>query len=146
MLSMSKLRERQKFLLWTLLFFFVASMSIGGLVGGANIIDVIRSGFGGVNTNLYVGRVGDENIPISYYLNERQNQINRLRQQGRTIDSRAIQNAGDFAWNAIIDRKIKDEKINDFNLFFLDDEIYDFLFTSLRQSDLKPFSGKLIPC
>ena len=68
MLSMSKLRERQKGLLWTLLFFFIASMTVGGLVGGANIIDVIRSSFGGGNTSLHVGRVGDENISISYYL------------------------------------------------------------------------------
>ena len=130
MLSMSMLRERSKIVLWTLLFFFVASMTVGGLVGGANIIDVIRSGFGGVNTSLYVGRVGDENISISYYLNERQNQINRFRQQGRTIDSRAVQNAGDFAWNSIVERKIKDEKIEEFNLMVQDDEIYDFLLLS----------------
>ena len=127
MLSMSKLRERQKFMLWTLLFFFVASMTVGGLVGGANIISVIRGAFGGVDTSLYVGRIGDENISISYYLNERQKQINRFRQQGRTIDSRAIQNAGDFAWNAIIERKIKDEKIDELNLLVQDDEIYNFL-------------------
>ena len=130
MLSMTALRERSKIILWTLLFFFVASMTVGGLVGGANIIDVIRSGFGGVNTDLYVGRVGDENISISYYLNERQKQINRFRQQGRTIDSRAIQNAGDFAWNSIIERKIKDEKIEEFNLMVQDNEIYDFLLLS----------------
>ena len=127
MFSMSKLRDRQKGLLWTLLFFFIASMSVGGLVGGANIIDVIRSAFGGVNTTLHVGRVGDENISISYYLTERQKQINRFRQQGRNIDSRAIQNAGDFAWNAIIERKIKDEKIEELNLSVQDDEIYDYL-------------------
>ena len=130
MFSMSKLRDRQKGLLWTLLFFFIASMSVGGLVGGANIIDVIRSAFGGVNTSLYVGRVGDENISISYYLTERQKQINRFRQQGRNIDSRAIQNAGDFAWNAIIERKIKDEKIEEFNLSVQDDEIYNYLLNS----------------
>jgi len=127
---MSTLRERSKIILWTLLFFFVASMTVGGLVGGANIIDVIRSSFGGVNTSLYVGRVGNENISISYYLNERQKQINRFRQQGRTIDSRAVQNAGDFAWNSIVERKIKDEKIEEFNLMVQDDEIYEFLLLS----------------
>jgi len=124
---MSKLRDRQKGLLWTLLFFFVASMTVGGLVGGANIIDVIKSAFGGIDTRLYVGRIDNENIPISYYLSERQNQINRFRQQGRAIDSRTIQNAGDFAWNTIVERKIKDEKIKEFNIEVQPDEIYDFL-------------------
>ena len=130
MFSMSKLRDRQKGLLWTLLFFFIASMTVGGLVGGANIIDVIKSAFGGVDTSLYVGRVGNENIPISYYLNERQNQLNRMRQQGRTIDARAIQNAGDFAWNTIVERKIKDNKIEEFNIDVHENEIYDFLLLS----------------
>ena len=130
MLSMTNLRERSQIILWTLLFFFEASMTVGGLVGGANIIGVIKSAFGGVDTTLHVGRVGDENISISYYLNERQNQINRLRQQGRNIDSRAIQNAGDFAWNAIVERSIKDKKIDEFNLSVQEDEIYNFLLFS----------------
>ena len=108
---MSKLRDNSKGMMWTLLFFFIASMTVGGLVGGANIITTIQGFFGKVNTSLYVGKVGDQNISISYYLNERQKQLNRFRQQGRNIDSRAIQNAGDFAWNNIVDRTIKDKKL-----------------------------------
>ena len=130
MLSMSKLRDNSKGMLWTLLFFFIASMAVGGLVGGANIISTIQSFFGKIDTRLYVGKVGDTPIPISYYLSERQIQLNRFRQQGRTIDSRAIQSAGDFAWNNIVDRAIKDEKIRDFNLEVQDDEIYNFLLLS----------------
>ena len=130
MLSMSKLRDNSKGMLWTLLFFFIASMAVGGLVGGANIISTIQSFFGKIDTRLYVGKVGDTPIPISYYLSERQIQLNRFRQQGRAIDSRAIQSAGDFAWNNIVDRSIKDEKIKDFNLEVQDDEVYNFLLLS----------------
>ena len=130
MLSMSKLREQQKWILWTLLFFFVASMTVGGLVGGANIVSSIQSFFGKVDTRYYVGKVGNEPIPISYYLSERQIQLNRMRNQGRSIDSRAQQNAGDFAWNNIIERVIKDNKIEEFNLKVQDDEIYNFLLLS----------------
>ena len=104
MLSMSKLRDNSKWVLWTLLFFFVASMTVGGLVGGANILGTIQSFFGKVDTTLYVGKIGNESIPISYFLNDRQIQLNRFRQQGRNIDSRAEQNASDFAWNNIIER------------------------------------------
>ena len=127
MFSMTKLRDNSKVMMGILLFFFVASMTVGGLVGGANILTTIQGIFGKVNTTLYVGKVGDEEVPISYYINERQQQINRFRQQGRSIDSRAIQNAGDFAWNNIVDRFIKDKKIEEFNLSVSNDEIFDFL-------------------
>jgi len=130
MFSMSKLRENSKGMLWTLLFFFIASMTVGGLVGGANILSTIQGFFGKIDTRSYVGKVGDTLIPISYYLSERQIQLNRFRQQGRTIDSRANQTAGDFAWNNIVDRSIKDEKIKEFNLHVQDDEIYNFLLLS----------------
>ena len=130
MLSMSKLRDNSKWMLWTLLFFFVASMAVGGLVGGANILSTIQSFFGKIDTRLYVGKVGDESIPISYFLNERQIQLNRFRQQGRNIDSRAEQNASDFAWNNIIERKIKDKKIEELNMKVHSDEIYNFLLLS----------------
>tara|TARA_Y100000389_G_scaffold205139_1_gene263957 strand:+ start:22774 stop:24462 length:1689 start_codon:yes stop_codon:yes gene_type:complete len=130
MLSMSKLRDNSKWVLWTLLFFFVASMTVGGLVGGANILGTIQSFFGKVDTTLYVGKIGNESIPISYFLNERQIQLNRFRQQGRNIDSRAEQNASDFAWNNIIERKIKDEKINELNMVVQPDEVYNFLLLS----------------
>jgi len=127
---MSKLRDNSKWMLWTLLFFFVASMAVGGLVGGANILGTIQSFFGKIDTRLYVGKVGNESIPISYFLNERQIQLNRFRQQGRNIDSRAEQNASDFAWNNIIERKIKDQKIEELNLMVQSDEIYNFLLLS----------------
>ena len=127
MFSMSKLRDNSKVMMGILLFFFVASMTVGGLVGGANILTTMQGFFGKVNTSLYVGKIGNDEVPISYYINERQQQINRFRQQGRSIDSRAIQNAGDFAWNNIVDRFIKDKKIEEFNLSVSNDEIFDFL-------------------
>ena len=47
---MTSIRQRMTIVLWALLFLFVLSMSIGGLVGGANIIDQIA------------GRVDDKNF------------------------------------------------------------------------------------
>ena len=121
---MIKLRERSHILLWVLLFFFVASMAVGGLVGGANIMGLI---FGGRNIQLNVGSVGNKNITHQRYLSERGLQLNRMRQQGQEIDNRATKNAGDLAWNAIIDRELKDEKIKSLGLEVSLDEIFDFL-------------------
>ena len=48
MFSMTKLRDNSKVMMGILLFFFVASMTVGGLVGGANIITTIQGAFGKV--------------------------------------------------------------------------------------------------
>ena len=51
---MTTLRTRMTVVLWALLFFFVLSMSIGCLVGGANIIDQI---VGRVDPNRVIARI-----------------------------------------------------------------------------------------
>ena len=69
MFNMTQLRERSHIVLWLLLFFFVASMTVGGLVGGANIMDLI---FGGKNIQVNAGRIGGKNISHSRYLQQRE--------------------------------------------------------------------------
>ena len=56
---MTTLRTRMTVVLWALLFFFVLSMSIGGLVGGANIIDQI---VGRVDPNRVIARINEQDI------------------------------------------------------------------------------------
>ena len=121
---MTQLRERSHVVLWLLLFFFILSMAVGGLVGGANIMDLV---FGGKNIRLNAGKINGKNITHSRYIQQREIQLNRMRRQGQAIDNRAYQNAGDFAWNAIIERELKDEKIKKLGLEVSLDEIYDFL-------------------
>ena len=124
MFKMTQLRERSKIIYWLLLFFFIASMTIGGLVGGANIMNLI---FGGRDIRLNAGRINGKDITHSRYTQRREIQLNQMRSQGQEIDNRAYQNAGDFAWNAIIERELQDQKIKELGLEVLLDEIYDFL-------------------
>jgi hypothetical protein len=121
---MTQLRERSHIILWLLLFFFIASMTVGGLVGGANIMDLI---LGGKNIRLNAGRVDGKAISHTRYQRQREVQLNRMRNQGQTIDNRAYQNAGDYAWTTIIERELKDQKIKELGLEVSLDEIYDFL-------------------
>ena len=132
MFSMTKLREQSHILLWTLLFFFIASMAVGGLVGGANIMNLILGD--SKNLQLNVGSIDGNNITRNRYLREREIQLNRFRRQGQTIDNRAYQNAGDFAWNTIIERYILDDKIKTLGLEVSLDEIYDFLLNTPPQA------------
>ena len=126
MLSMSKLRDNSKVFMGVLLFFFVLSMTVGGLVGGANIITTIQGFFGKINTNLYVGKIGDSEISIQKYQLELRNELNRLARQGRT-DSRSQMSAMNTAWNNIVDETITSKKIKELNLSVSDEEVIDFL-------------------
>ncbi|MBC8479708.1 MAG: SurA N-terminal domain-containing protein [FCB group bacterium] len=121
---MNQIRERSHIILWILLFFFLASMTVGGLVGGANILDRI---LGRNQANLFVGKVGDYEVTHREFIDEQNNQLSSQRQSGQPIDSRALQNARNSAWNTIVDRVIQEKKISEMNLKTTGDEIYDFM-------------------
>ena len=125
--TMTSLRERSQIILWLLLFFFIASMTVGGLVGGANILDVI---LGRKNTNLYVGKIDGKSITRQEFEYERQIQLNRITQQGGDINDQTLINAGNQAWNSIIESYIKDMKVEELGLTVYADEVYDFLLQS----------------
>ena len=62
MALMTSMRERMHVVLWALLALFLLSMTIGGLVGGANIIDQL---LGRVNPAEAIGSVnGDKITPL----------------------------------------------------------------------------------
>jgi len=124
MFNMTTLRERSHFILWTLLVFFILSMSVGGLVGGANILDLV---FKSKNSRQYVGWVGNSSITHQAFIRARDNQLAQLRRVGQTVDSRTYQNASNSAWNILVERVLKDEKIKELGLEVQSDEIYDFL-------------------
>ena len=124
MFNMTTLRERSHFILWTLLVFFILSMSVGGLVGGANILDLV---FKGKSSKQYVGWVGDTSITHQSFIRARDNQLAQIRRAGQSVDGRAYQNASNSAWNTLVERILKDEQIKELGLEVQSDEIYDFL-------------------
>ena len=67
MFNMTTLREHSKIIFWLLLIFFVLSMVAGGLLGGANIIDII---FGGTDTNRYTGWIQNRGITHREFQNQ----------------------------------------------------------------------------
>jgi len=99
-------------------------MTVGGLVGGANILTVLT---GKKNTALYVGVVDGESITRREFEYERQIQINRTIQQGGEVNEQTRINAGNAAWNSIIENHIKEKKIKEMNLTVHSDEVYNFL-------------------
>ena len=74
---MTTLRTRMTVVLWALLVLFLLSMSIGGLVGGANIIDQL---VGKVDPTRVIARINDQDISPDYF----NNQIDHILLQGNT--------------------------------------------------------------
>jgi len=127
MFNMTQIREKSQVVLWLFLIVFVLSMIAGGLLGGANIIDLM---FGGSDPNRYAGWVNERGISHQEFQNQYNNQLSAFQQQNRNIDGRAAQTASNNAWNIIVENEFKNIKIEELGLGAQEDEIYDFLFNT----------------
>lgn len=135
MAGMTKIRERSQYVLGAFLLIFILSMTVGGLVGGANVVDLVISKFYSIvgkehqlHLSRYAGKIGDVWIERQEFENERARQIAIQRNRsGQDLDSRAILNAENAAWNAVIENKIKDKLITEMGLKPSAEEIYEYL-------------------
>ena len=83
MALMTTMREKMHVVLWTLLALFLLSMTIGGLVGGANIIDQI---FGKINPQTTIASINGELISPDQFNNLVNQQINSIKSGGQTLN------------------------------------------------------------
>ena len=79
MALMTQLRERMQIVLWALLILFVLSMSIGGLVGGANIIDQL---LGRVSPSEAIGSINGDKITPDQFNQAVNMRLEALRNNG----------------------------------------------------------------
>ncbi len=125
---MTTLRTRMTVVLWALLFFFVLSMSIGGLVGGANIIDQI---VGRVDPNRVIARVNGQDISPDYFNNLVNQQINQARSGGQQINDAMYERARNTAWDNMVQEVLVSSEIERLELTATDEEVH-LLIWSLR--------------
>jgi len=122
---MTQIREKSNVVLWLFLIVFILSMVAGGLLGGANIVDLM---FGGTDSNRYAGWVDNRGISHREFQNQYNNQLSAFQQQNRNIDGRTAQTASNTAWNIIVENEFKNKKVEDLGLTAQEIEIYEFLF------------------
>ncbi|MBV68058.1 MAG: hypothetical protein CMG26_06870, partial [Candidatus Marinimicrobia bacterium] len=127
---MTTLRERSHVILWLLLFFFVASMTMGGLVGGSNIISVI---FGSKDIRNYVGSIDGKRISIREYDYQLRVALNNiLNTQGENAQVSEDRLHRD-AWESLKEDYIIKEKIKELNLTVYSEEVKDYMLQSPPQ-------------
>ena len=105
---MTTLRERMTIVLWLLLFFFLLSMSIGGLVGGANIIDQI---VGRVDPNRVIAQINGQDISPDYFNNLVNQQIDQARSSGQQVNDMMYDRARSAAWDNLLQQVLVSAEI-----------------------------------
>ena len=100
-----------------------SSGSGGGFLGGASLTSFFSTS---LNTNLYVGKVGNKKINRNEFSREIQNQRNTNQFQINATESFYIGSA----WNAIIRTTIANEKIKNLNLKTQNSELKEFLYSN----------------
>ena len=96
---MTSIRERMQVVLWTLLILFLLSMTVGGLVGGANIIDQL---IGNTNPQTTIARINGEVISPSQFNNLVNQQLASLKNSGQTINEFQLNQARNRAWENLL--------------------------------------------
>ena len=124
---MTTLRERSSVILWLLLFFFVASMTVGGLVGGSNIIGVL---FGSKDIRNYVGSIDEKRISIREYDYQLRVVLNNILSREGENAQISEERLHREAWDALKEDYIIKEKIDDLNLTVYAEEVRDYMLQS----------------
>lgn len=121
MATLTTIREKQHIVLWAFLFIFILSLSIGGLVGGANIIDQL---FGSNLTGNAVGAVNGDRITIDELSQAISQQTQQARARFGELNDRLIDQAETEAWENLIARHVLLPEMSDRRLEATGEEIY----------------------
>ncbi len=121
---MQKLREQTHAILWGVLILFVLSMTVGGLVGGADVLNI----FSDKNKNPNItGKINDTEIKIRQFSEALNYQVQRLRNQGQEVDSRTMDMVSDRVWNSMVNEVLISEVAKEYGFIASDEEIYESL-------------------
>lgn len=120
MAMMTMLRNRMHVVLWALLVLFLLSMTVGGLVGGANIIDQL---LGRVNPAEAIGLVNGNKITPNQFNQAVNAQMDAMRNSGSPISDRDLERVRNQVWNGFIEEFLTKEAIDDLDITVSDQEI-----------------------
>ncbi|MCF7885114.1 MAG: peptidylprolyl isomerase [Candidatus Marinimicrobia bacterium] len=127
---MQKLRDNTHIILWTTLILFVLGMTIGGLIRGANLVDI----FSGESKNRNLaGSVNGQELKSRQFVNMVQNRVSQMRESGQTINNRMYSAIADRVWNQYVNEVLLGEIIEKYDLKTTGDEIYHYLRTNPPQ-------------
>jgi len=99
-------------------------MTIGGLVGGANIIDIIS---GKTKLQGIAGIVNGKKLDASQFSKLIQNELSKMREKGQEVNDATVDRISDQIWNSFVAETLVSEEIERLGLHATDNEIYHLL-------------------
>ncbi|MBJ11981.1 MAG: hypothetical protein CMG62_02730 [Candidatus Marinimicrobia bacterium] len=117
---MTTMRKRMHIVLWGLLFMFLLSMTIGGLVGGADIVGHL---LGRVNPATTIARINDRDISPDLYQNLVNQEIEKVRSTGQELKDFHYQRARNTAWENLLQEVLVSQEVDRLNLTASDEEV-----------------------
>ena len=130
MALMQRLRDKTHLILWGLLILFLASMTIGGLVGGADLLEIFSEK---ARLKDAVGIVNGKKLETSRFSQMIQNEIEQYRQNNQELSEIEIEQLTEQIWQSFINETLLNEKINALGLKATDNEIYQVLLNNPPQ-------------
>ena len=120
MALMTMMRERMHVVLWALLALFLLSMTIGGLVGGADIVGQLT---GRVDPSRVLARINGHDISPAYFSRLVSQQLEQTRANGQQVNDFQIQRARDTAWDNILQDILVSQEVERLQLTASDEEV-----------------------
>ncbi len=118
---MNTMRTRMHIILWILLILFIGSMTVGGLVGGADIVNQL---FGRVDISKAIVVVNGEAIPPDLFFHQLDHRLEQSRAQGVEVDDRSLDFERERIFNELIEATIINQQIAERKIKVSADEIY----------------------
>ena len=120
MAVMTSMRTKMHIVLWGVLILFLLSMTVGGLVGGANILDEL---LGKTNPAEAIGVINGEKIAPDFFNQLVNQQLEQYRAGGQTVSDQILENTRNQVWDNIIREKLVGEAIEAMGITATDDEV-----------------------
>ena len=120
MALMTSMRNRMHFVLWMLIIMFLLSMTIGGLVGGANIIDQI---FGRINPADAIGVVNGTRITPDEFARAVNLRMGQYRSGGQEPNEQQLYSIRNEVWDNYVQDILLYQKIDELGLTASDEEV-----------------------
>ena len=120
MAVMTSMRTKMHVVLWAVLVLFILSMTIGGFVGGADIIDQL---LGKTNPAEAIGVINGENIPPEYFNQLVSQQLDQYRANGQQINDQLLDRTRSQVWDNLIRETLIANKIKELGIKVTDEEV-----------------------
>ena len=117
---MTLIRTKMHIVLWAVLILFLLSMTVGGLVGGANVIDQL---LGKTNPAEAVGVINGEKIPPDFFNQLVSQQLEQYRTSGQTVNDQMLDGIRNQVWDNIIQENLVAAEIEKMDITATDEEV-----------------------